>query len=46
MKLWDILVGLPFSEFSFVSHALSNYQYAFTKIVMHLVNITIQCKMA
>ena len=46
MKLCDIIVGFPFLEFSFVSHELSNYQYAFTKIVMHLVNITIQCKMA
>ena len=46
MKLWDILVDLPISEFSFVSHALSDYHYAFTKIVMHLVNIIVQCKMA
>ena len=46
MKLWDILVDLPFSEFSFVSHEVSNYYFAFIKIVMHLVNITIQWKMA
>ena len=46
MKLWDILVDLPFSEFSFVSHEISNYYYAFIKIVMHLVNITIQWQIA
>ena len=28
MKLWDILVDLPFSEFSYVSHELSNYRCA------------------
>ena len=46
MELWDILGGLLFSKLSFLRHALSNYQYAFTKIVIHLVNITLQCKMA
>ena len=46
MKLWNILLDFPLSEFSFVSHDLSNYHCAFIKIVTHLVNITIQCKMA
>ena len=44
MKLWNILVGLPFSELSFVSLAVSNAQYGFTKKGLHLVNITLQCK--